>query len=178
MIAVLAVSFASTGSTAPKFLKNAKEKITGKDEKKKAPAVVINKEPAETATEVNPLLGPWNFEKRGDTGEITFTADKVVVSLGEGKDKFVMEMKYKFSKSPLILEYKIKNKTYKLTMNYEFEEGYLNCSFPNQNNKPIPGFPDEFSLCPDGNGEHGPIKIVDCPIYAAKGIRQTQNVYE
>jgi len=37
LIAVLSVSFASTGSTAPKFLKKAKEKITGKEEKKKAP---------------------------------------------------------------------------------------------------------------------------------------------
>ncbi|GEM_PF-1931642 len=35
MITVLAVSFASTGSTAPKFLKKAKDKITGKDDKKK-----------------------------------------------------------------------------------------------------------------------------------------------
>ena len=40
LIAVLAVSFSSTGSTAPKFLKKAKEKITGKNEKKKAPAAV------------------------------------------------------------------------------------------------------------------------------------------
>ena len=40
LIAVLAVSFSSTGSTAPKFLKKAKDKITGKKEEKKAPAVV------------------------------------------------------------------------------------------------------------------------------------------
>ena len=41
MIAVLAVSFTSTGSTAPKFLKKAKEKVTGKKEKKIVPAPVV-----------------------------------------------------------------------------------------------------------------------------------------
>jgi hypothetical protein len=35
LIAVLAVSFSSPGSSAPKFLKKAKDKITGKDDKKK-----------------------------------------------------------------------------------------------------------------------------------------------
>jgi len=40
LIAVIAVSFSSNGSTAPKFLKKAKDKITGKKEVKKAPAVV------------------------------------------------------------------------------------------------------------------------------------------
>ncbi len=35
LIAVLSISFASTGSTAPKFLKKAKDKITGKEHKKK-----------------------------------------------------------------------------------------------------------------------------------------------
>ncbi|HOP31107.1 MAG TPA: hypothetical protein PKZ64_16150 [Spirochaetota bacterium] len=40
LIAVLAVSFSSTGSTAPKFIKKAKEKITGKDHKKKKAAPV------------------------------------------------------------------------------------------------------------------------------------------
>lgn len=41
MIAVLAVSFSSTGFAAPKFIKKAKEKVTGKKENKKAPAPVV-----------------------------------------------------------------------------------------------------------------------------------------
>jgi hypothetical protein len=40
LLAVLTVSFSLPGSAAPKFLMKAKEKITGKDEKKKAPAAV------------------------------------------------------------------------------------------------------------------------------------------
>lgn len=35
LLAVLSISFASTGSTAPKFIKKAKDKITGEDDKKK-----------------------------------------------------------------------------------------------------------------------------------------------
>jgi len=100
--------------------------------------------PAETG---NPLLGTWNFSKFMNEGEITFNANDVDVKITpEGGKPFVIKMKYKYSKSPLTLEYKNpKGKTAKLKMEYKVEGGVLTYSIPDQNNKPVPGFPWAFS---------------------------------
>jgi len=74
MIAVLAVSFASTGSTAPKFLKKAKEKVTGKKEKKAAPVVVNEKKAEPVAKNVVLITGlqiEWCGEVVKDNGSVT-----------------------------------------------------------------------------------------------------------
>ncbi len=68
LIAVLAVSFSSTGSTAPKFLKKAKEKVTGKKEKKAAPVVENEKKAAPVTKDVVLAKG---IQVNGCSSEVT-----------------------------------------------------------------------------------------------------------
>ncbi len=68
LIAVLAVSFASTGSTAPKFLKKAKEKVTGKKEQKAAPVVENEKKAAPVTKDIVLAKG---LQVNGCSGEVT-----------------------------------------------------------------------------------------------------------
>ena len=95
LLAVLTISFASIGFAAAK--------------KTAAKAEVTKKEAAKPAAEVNPLLGKWSFAGMQDTYlTITFAADKVIFNERQGERGQIanVEMKYKFSKSPVILEHK------------------------------------------------------------------------
>jgi len=96
IIAVLAVSFSSTGSTAPKFLKKAKEKVTGKKEKKKVPAPVAV---AANVVLVNGLHLGWCGDDVKDNGSITFDALKngVAIPVKNGKFNIVLPANPVFS---------------------------------------------------------------------------------
>jgi len=87
LIAVLAVSFSSTGSTAPKFLKKAKEKITGKKEEKKAPSAVAANVVLAKGVQVNGCSSEVT-----DDGTITIEALKngVTITVKNGKFDLVL----------------------------------------------------------------------------------------
>ncbi len=146
LIAVLAVSFSSTGSTAPKFLKKAKEKITNKEEKKKEEK---KKEAAKPVSTVNPLSGKWSFFSQNQFFEITFSSDTAIFNVrnAETYKSEKVEMKYKFSNSPIILEHKTPDgKTIKLSMKYTVKGDKLIYRFLNTKNKSIPGLYEDFSM--------------------------------
>jgi len=145
LIAVLAVSFSSTGSTAPKFLKKAKEKITKKEDNKKEK----KKETVKPAATVNPLSGKWSFFSQNQFFEITFAADTAIFNVrnAETYKSEKVEMKYKFSNSPIILEHKTPDgKTIKLSMKYTVKGDKLTYRFLNTKNRPIPGLYEDFSM--------------------------------
>jgi hypothetical protein len=102
LIAVLAVSFSSIGSTAPKFLKKAKEKVTGKEDKKKAPAVV-----AANAVLAKGLSISWCGDDVTDNGSITFEALKngVAIPVKNGKFDIVLPLNPVFSSDEQELYY-------------------------------------------------------------------------
>jgi len=81
LVAVLSISFASTGSTAPKFIKKAKEKITGKDHKKKKAAPV-----AKDVVLAKGLHITWCGKEVKDNGSITIPGlDGVTLPVKNGK---------------------------------------------------------------------------------------------
>jgi hypothetical protein len=86
LIAVLAVSFSSPGSSAPKFLKKAKDKITGKDDKKKkenkAAPVPLSKD----VVLVKGLQISWCGNEVEDDGSVTIPGLKdVTLPVKKGK---------------------------------------------------------------------------------------------
>lgn len=132
MIAVLAVSFSSTGSTAPKFLKKAKEKITKKEEKKKTPAAV-----AANAVLAKGLQLNWCGDELEDNGSITIEALKngVTIIVKNGKFDLVLPSNPVFSDDERELYYAAEG-----TSDSEFESAKvykLNAiSFGNKSSKP------------------------------------------
>jgi len=135
LLAVLTVSFSSIGFAAKKAA---------------AKAEVTKKEAAKPAATVNPLLGKWSFSSQNVFFVITFTADTATFNVRNGESYSEMAndvMKYKFSKSPIILEHKTpEGKTIKLSMKYTIKGDKLTYRFLNMNNKPIPGIFEEFSM--------------------------------
>ena len=71
LITVIAVSFTSTGSTAPKFLKKAKDKIAGKDNKKKKENKAAPVPVAKDTVLVKGLKISWCGNEVTDDGSIT-----------------------------------------------------------------------------------------------------------
>ncbi len=135
LIAVLSVSFASTGFAAKKAA---------------AKAEVTKKEAVKPAATANPLLGNWSFSSQNVIFAITFTADTATFNVRNGESYSEMAnnvMKYKFSKSPIILEHKTpEGKTIKLSMKYTVKGNKLTYRFLDMKNKEIPGLFEEFSM--------------------------------
>lgn len=134
LLAVLSISFSSTGFAAKKAA---------------AKAAVTKKESAKPAATANPLLGKWSFFSQNQFFEITFAADTAIFNVrnAETYKSEKVEMKYKFSKSPIILEHKTPDgKTIKLSMKYTVKGDKLTYRFLNTKNKEIPGLYEDFSM--------------------------------
>jgi hypothetical protein len=120
MLAVVAVSFGSTGF--------AETKAAPAKAKAAAPA----KKPAKPAAAVNPLLGKWVGDNGGSGLEVIFTADKATFTayVGESGNARECVMTYKYSKSPLALQYKDENgKLFKVSLSYKITGDTLSYRF-------------------------------------------------
>ena len=111
MLAVIAVSFGSAGF--------AKTKAVPAKQAKPAPAV-------------NTLLGRWEGNNGGSGVSVVFTANKATFTayVGESGKAYEYVMTYKYSKSPLALQYKnARGKLVKASLSYKITGDTLTYRF-------------------------------------------------
>ena len=116
MLAVTAVSFGSAGFA----------------ETKAVPAKQAKAAPAKPAPVVNTLLGRWEGNNGGSGVSVVFTADKATFTayVGESGKEYEYVMTYKYSKTPLALQYKdARGKLFKASLSYKITGDTLTYRF-------------------------------------------------
>lgn len=115
MLAVIAVSFGSAGFAGTKAVP-AKQKAV----------------PAKPAPVVNPLLGRWEGNNGGSGVLVVFTPDKATFTayVGESGKEYEYVMTYKYSKTPLALQYKDRSgKLFNASLSYKITGDTLTYRF-------------------------------------------------
>ena len=119
MLAVIAVSFGSAGFAETKAVPVKKAKAVPAKQAKPAPVV-------------NTLLGRWEGNNGGSGVSVVFTADKATFTayVGESGKEYEYVMTYKYSKTPLALQYKDRSgKLFKASLSYKINGDTLTYRF-------------------------------------------------
>ena len=132
MLAVTAVSFGSAGFAETKAVPAKQAKAAPAKQAKAAPAKQAKAAPAKPAPVVNTLLGRWEGNNGGSGVSVVFTADKATFTayVGESGKEYEYVMTYKYSKTPLALQYKdARGKLFKASLSYKITGDTLTYRF-------------------------------------------------